>query len=60
MTDQVVEKLHIKNASCIVHYDFPTQKSKLGNRLECLATSERSATSKVCQLQLPINRYVVM
>ncbi|XP_070574044.1 uncharacterized protein [Ptychodera flava] len=36
MTDDVVQDLDITDASCVIHYDFPSSKQKFGNRLACM------------------------
>ena len=39
MTDGVTDKCNIRNASCVIHYDFPPSKMSFGKRLFCMAAS---------------------
>ena len=36
MSDQALEKSNIKNATFIIHYDFPKHKTEFGSRLMCM------------------------
>ncbi|XP_072051712.1 uncharacterized protein [Amphiura filiformis] len=46
MTDDVIHELGITNASCVVHYDFPTNKSVLGRRLGTMMDNFASQMAK--------------
>ena len=37
MTDGVIDQMNITNASCVIHFNFPGNKTKFGRRLSTLA-----------------------
>ena len=45
LSDNAVLNADIKNASCVVHFDYPQKKSHFGNRLSCLLNSIRENVS---------------
>ena len=36
MTDRGAARMSVRNATCLINYEFPTKKSDFANRLGCL------------------------
>eukprot|EP00794_Sanderia_malayensis_P019141 gene19141-21059_t len=39
LSDKVAPRVTIKDATCVIHYEFPVKKAEFGNRLHCLCES---------------------
>ena len=46
LSDYAITKAKIKNASCIIHYDYPQKKSHFGRRMSCLLDTIRANEGK--------------
>nr|XP_006814119.1 PREDICTED: putative ATP-dependent RNA helicase TDRD12-like [Saccoglossus kowalevskii] len=53
MTDDVILDLGITDANCIIHFDFPPNKYKFGNRLGCMADNYGECHRKNAELDNP-------
>ena len=47
MTDRVATRLAVRNATCIINYEFPVNKIDFGQRLGCLLDSMRNKVSEI-------------
>ena len=46
MTDGVASRISIRNATCIIHYEFPTKKTEFGQRMNCLLGAMKTQVKK--------------
>lgn len=58
ISDNAVLSAGIKNATCVVHYDFAQKKSDFGNRLNCLLDSIRENENKDTKKELTSHVFV--
>lgn len=46
-TNECLRCFGIRDATCVVHYDFPTSPKVFGTRLFCMADNFRNLTERV-------------
>ena len=55
MTDAVAVRMGIRNANCVIHYEFPEGKNAFGNRLHTMLDimkKQVNLSSSICLIKI--------